>query len=250
MPCLGQHASHCWSYQTVCRQTQPRKVLAAEHPCKKHKHMSSSTHVSSPQLANLKNIFKTWYQFSGGPSRCAGLLWGIGIHNLKREHYQLNTPRTILPPAYEHLRTSITSHNITNSTSPIWPLHTTTDNNQQRQIKNNVTKKPSAKKNKHPISPFIFATNKRRSWILQPLPYQDTNYASTIQNYNNPSRTTTNRTARLRKATPKPPPNRTLAYTHQNQTPSQQRRKTPKPTTRRSKQLPLPSRRTTFNFQQ
>jgi len=39
-----------------------RQVITADHPYKKHKHMSSSTLVSLSQLANLKNIFKTIHQ--------------------------------------------------------------------------------------------------------------------------------------------------------------------------------------------
>jgi len=39
-----------------------RQVLLAEHPYKKHKHMSSSTLVSLSQLTNFKNIFETRYQ--------------------------------------------------------------------------------------------------------------------------------------------------------------------------------------------
>jgi len=39
-----------------------RQVLTADHPYKKHKHMSSSILVSLSQLANLKKMFKTIYQ--------------------------------------------------------------------------------------------------------------------------------------------------------------------------------------------
>ena len=40
------------------------QVLAAEHPYKTHKHMSSSILLTLSQLANLKNIFKTRYQLT------------------------------------------------------------------------------------------------------------------------------------------------------------------------------------------
>ena len=49
-------------FVNILNKHSHRQALAAEHPYKKHKHMSSSTLVSLSQLVNLKNIFKTRYQ--------------------------------------------------------------------------------------------------------------------------------------------------------------------------------------------
>jgi hypothetical protein len=49
-------------FVSILNKHSRRQVLTAEHPYKKHKHMSGLTLVSLSQLANLKNIFKKRYQ--------------------------------------------------------------------------------------------------------------------------------------------------------------------------------------------
>jgi hypothetical protein len=54
---------HCWSYQTdhVLNKQSHEQVLAAEHPYKNQKYMSSSKLVWLLKLAKLKNNFPTRY---------------------------------------------------------------------------------------------------------------------------------------------------------------------------------------------